>query len=166
MSLRVVGMCGFVGVLLCCCCDLTAWCSSPPSRCLFWIPSALFCDAGIRRLWLFRPGGFELPPFSWRLSRSVVGIVAGAWGIDHVSVGCVPHRATGVRPERPAGAGGLSISPYEARHDFVEAVVVGFASVEPALLFVAFECECVAEFRVAGLAAADCSCGGLVALLD
>ena len=58
-----------------------------------------------------RPCGFELPPFSWRLSRSVVGIVAGAWGIDHVSVGCVPHRATGVRPERPAGAGGPSISP-------------------------------------------------------
>lgn len=42
--------------------------------------------------------------------ESVVGIVAGAWGIYHVSVGCVPHRAIGVRPERPAGTGCFSIS--------------------------------------------------------
>ena len=95
-----------------------------------------------------------------------MGIVAGAWGIYHVSVGCVPHRATGVRPERPAGAGGPSISLDEAVHDFVEAVVVWFASVDAALLFVTFECQRVAEFRVTGLTAADCPCGGLVALLD
>ena len=63
MSLRVVGMCGFVGVLLCCCCDLTAWCSSPPSRCLFWIPSALFWDAGIRRLWLYGLAVSSFPRF-------------------------------------------------------------------------------------------------------
>ena len=95
-----------------------------------------------------------------------MGIVAGAWGIYHVSVGCVPHRATGVRPERPAGAGCLSISLDDAGHDFVEPVVVWFAAVKPALLFVAFECQRVAEFRVAYLAAANCGACRLVALLD
>lgn len=33
------------------------------------------------------------------------GIVRQAWQIDHVPVGCGPHRATGVRPERPAWVG-------------------------------------------------------------
>ena len=35
------------------------------------------------------------------------GIVRQAWQIDHVPVGCGPHRATGVRPERPARVGSV-----------------------------------------------------------
>jgi hypothetical protein len=114
---------------------------------------------------VFRPCGVELPPFSWRLSRSVVGIVAGAWGIDHVSVGCVPHRATGVRPERPAGAGGSSLA-YDAVHGAVEEVVVGFFALAALFLFECFEGECVAEFGVAAFSGADGGPGGLVALVD
>ena len=53
---------------------------------------------------------FRASPVFMAAVESVVGIVAGAWGIYHVSVGCVPHRAIGVRPERPAGAGGSSVA--------------------------------------------------------
>ena len=94
-----------------------------------------------------------------------MGIVAGAWGIDHVSVGCVPHRATGVRPERAAWPGGSSLA-YECVHGAVEEVVVGFFALAALFLFEGFECECVAEFGVAAFCGADGDLGGLVALVD
>ena len=98
--------CRLVG-LLCWCCDFDVEVLVPHPGASFWIPSALFCDAGIRLWWCVGLAVSSVPAYCCRTGFVAV---SGAWGIDHVSVGCVPHRATGVRPERPAGAGGSSLA--------------------------------------------------------
>ena len=95
------GMCGFVGRVLCGCCDLCWGGGVRAERCMSPLRVPLFLSParcrGASRCVCCRRCRFVLPPFSWP-ARVRDGIVVGAWGIDHVSVGSVPPRATGVRP--------------------------------------------------------------------
>jgi len=109
--LGVFGMCGFVGrgLLGCCVAVVICW---PAGRGglpgLGWLLTEVYVP----------PQGASVPEsrsLSWSFTLCGVVVVAGscfprlpastrfvavsrAWGIDHVSVGSVPPRATGVRP--------------------------------------------------------------------